>query len=161
VKCIGCHANDETLLGRQPTAFHSTIGHCASCHGEHRGTDALLTGMDHTKLAKIGLTLQERTAADHEQKQTLDQLLTWLRPHRPLASASSQQPVMALEQRLDCRGCHATRDRHVGLFGQECAACHGTATWKIAEFRHPSPRSLDCAQCHQAPPSHYMEHFNM
>ena len=30
-----------------------------------------------------------------------------------------------------------------------------------AEFRHPSPRSLECAQCHQAPPSHYMMHFEM
>jgi hypothetical protein len=33
--------------------------------------------------------------------------------------------------------------------------------WAIPEFRHPSPRSTDCAQCHQAPPSHYMEHFHM
>lgn len=30
-----------------------------------------------------------------------------------------------------------------------------------AEFRHPSPRSFDCAQCHQAPPSYYMKHFAM
>jgi hypothetical protein len=33
--------------------------------------------------------------------------------------------------------------------------------WTIPEFRHPSPRSTDCVQCHQAPPSHYMEHFHM
>src|SRR5205823_4468357 len=31
----------------------------------------------------------------------------------------------------------------------------------ITEFRHPSAASQSCAQCHQAPPSHYMEHFHM
>jgi len=30
-----------------------------------------------------------------------------------------------------------------------------------AEFCHPSLRSLECAQCHQAPPSHYMMHLEM
>ena len=33
--------------------------------------------------------------------------------------------------------------------------------WNIAEFKHPSPKSRDCVQCHQAPPSHYKMHFNM
>jgi len=47
------------------------------------------------------------------------------------------------------------------LFGRECGACHATATWKIAGYQHPSPRSEACAQCHQPPPSHYMGHFHM
>lgn len=62
---------------------------------------------------------------------------------------------------LDCFGCHATRDRHFGYFGKECAECHVTATWKIAGYLHPSPRSTDCTQCHKPPPSHYMMHFSM
>jgi hypothetical protein len=57
--------------------------------------------------------------------------------------------------------CHQTKDRHLGLFGTDCASCHATSKWTVAEFRHPSATSQSCAQCHQAPPSHYMMHFEM
>ena len=40
VKCISCHANNDTLLQRQPTAFHVNIGNCAQCHFEHQGATA-------------------------------------------------------------------------------------------------------------------------
>ncbi|MDH8222619.1 cytochrome C, partial [Klebsiella pneumoniae] len=60
---------------------------------------------------------------------------------------------------LDCASCHSNREPHRDLFGRECGNCHETATWRIAGFLHPSPASKDCAQCHQAPPSHYMMHF--
>lgn len=36
--------------------------------------------------------------------------------------------------------------------------CHELWSWRIARFLHSSPTSKDCAQCHQAPLSHYMEH---
>lgn len=62
---------------------------------------------------------------------------------------------------LDCVSCHSNREPHRGLFGRDCAGCHGVESWRIAQFLHPSPASRDCAQCHQAPPSHYMEHFIM
>lgn len=62
---------------------------------------------------------------------------------------------------LDCYLCHGNKDRHLGFFGEDCAKCHGTDKWTIPEYRHPSPNSMDCAQCHQAPPSHYMMHFKM
>lgn len=151
VKCIGCHANNETLLQRQPTAFHVNIGNCAQCHIEHQGANARLTSMDHVSLAQIGL----------KQKQAADQLVTWVRQVTMPASVPNQSSLTALEMTLNCASCHSTKDRHIGLFGRDCAACHGTTKWTIAEFRHPSPRSVDCAQCHQAPPSHYMEHFEM
>src|ERR1041385_617233 len=62
---------------------------------------------------------------------------------------------------LDCATCHSNREPHRGLFGRECGSCHQQDSWKIAGALHPSPTSKDCAQCHQAPPSHYMEHFVM
>lgn len=34
-------------------------------------------------------------------------------------------------------------------------------TNSIARCLHSSPTSKDCAQCHQGPPSHYMEHSVM
>jgi hypothetical protein len=69
--------------------------------------------------------------------------------------------IAPLEATLNCAACHATKDRHFGLFGRDCAQCHATVLWTIREFRHPSPQSTDCAQCHQALPSHYMGHFHM
>lgn len=62
---------------------------------------------------------------------------------------------------LDCQSCHVFKDRHQKFFGEECATCHVTSTWKIARFLHPSPRSTECAQCHKPPPSHSMMHFKM
>ncbi|MBB6125585.1 class III cytochrome C family protein [Sphingobium subterraneum] len=62
---------------------------------------------------------------------------------------------------LDCLSCHAPIDRHKGYFGKDCASCHQTSSWKIPGYLHPSPRSTECSQCHKAPPSHYMMHFQM
>lgn len=160
-KCIGCHANNASLLQRQPTSFHANIGDCAQCHIEHQGVNARLTVMDHSTLARIGLRLLDRAPSDSEAKQTATELLTWVRQGPMFPLGANESPVATLEMTLNCSSCHSTKDRHVGLFGRECATCHGTTQWTIAEFRHPSPRSVDCAQCHQAPPSHYMEHFAM
>ena len=72
-------------------------------------------------------------------------------------------PTSQSEQRagLECVNCHSNRDSHRELFGRDCAACHRTDRWQVADYVHPSVTSKDCAQCHQAPPSHYMEHFVM
>ena len=147
-KCIGCHAGNESLLQRQPTAFHASISKCAVCHIEHQGTDANLRVMNHEALARIGANLiPEGTSIPNQTSVPL------LPENHPLVSP--------LEARLDCASCHATKDKHFGLFGQNCASCHATTQWTIPAFQHPSPRSTDCAQCHQAPPSHYMMHFEM
>jgi hypothetical protein len=81
-------------------------------------------------------------------------------PHTQLLSSLLNKSP-ADSEKLDCFSCHSNRSPHRDLFGQECAACHTTATWRIAGFKHPSPSSTECAQCHQAPPSHYMGHFHM
>lgn len=147
-KCIACHANNESLLQRQPTAFHANIGNCAACHIEHQGANANLRVMNHEALARIGINIMPEGAdvSSHSKNPLLP-------ASHPLVSPS--------EARLDCASCHATKDKHFGLFGQNCASCHATTQWTIPAFQHPSPRSTDCAQCHQAPPSHYMEHFSM
>lgn len=161
VKCVACHATNERLLQRQPTAFHSSIGNCRECHAEHQRVDARPTAMDHATLAKIGLRILNKAAPDSEQKQVGSQLLSWMRLHGSEPTAANHPQITAIEMTLDCWSCHSTKDRHSQFFGRDCAACHGTTQWTIAGFRHPSPRSIDCAQCHQAPPSHYMEHFRM
>ncbi|WP_077923856.1 cytochrome c3 family protein [Spirosoma sp. 209] len=147
-KCISCHADNKELLGRQPTAFHATIGNCASCHVEHLGVDANLRVMDHKALARIGnkLFASARKTPNSSGKAMLP-------AGHPLLSA--------LEADLNCAGCHSTKDPHFGLFGPDCASCHAATEWTISAFQHPSPRSTECVSCHQAPPSHYMMHFEM
>ena len=147
--CIVCHANNESLLQRQPTSFHASISSCKECHLEHQGRGNLATDMNHVVLAEIGLRQLKDDDVDSE-------LLTWSK-----LWAAPHAHITPEETVLNCATCHSNDDRHFQLFGHDCAQCHATDRWTIAEFRHPSPSSMDCVQCHQAPPSHYMMHFKM
>ena len=155
-RCIACHANDESILQRQPTSFHASISSCQECHWEHQGRASRMTQMDHRALVRIGLRQLGVGKADSENQAIRLQLGDWLRHGAP-----SHDRITAEEAILDCAACHANDDRHFKLFGQDCAACHATDRWTVPEYRHPPPSSMDCAQCHQAPPSHYMKHFTM
>ncbi len=160
--CIVCHANNEYLLQRQPTAFHADVSSCKECHLEHQALGRRPTVMDHEALSEIGLRqLGSDPAPDSENNLIRRQLLSWLKPAQAAGSSALAPRITPLESILDCATCHLNDDRHFKLFGRDCAQCHATDTWTIPEFRHPSPRSMDCAQCHQAPPSHYMQHFKM
>ncbi|WP_423838885.1 hypothetical protein [Symmachiella dynata] len=155
-KCIVCHANNESLLQRQPTAFHSSISSCTECHLEHQGIEHRPTNMSHEALARIGLQQLNEDATDTENRALATHLATWAG-----GSAPPHPHISIVESTLNCVTCHGNDDHHFKLFGQDCAQCHATEFWTIPEFRHPSATSMDCAQCHQAPPSHYMMHFKM
>ena len=154
VNCIACHANNAALLQRQPTAFHADIATCTPCHIEHMG-EHIPTKMDHVALAHIGLSRLEQGNPSDPQSRRIRQHLN---ENRLLTENAN---ISALEATLNCATCHATKDRHRGFFGNDCASCHAVAKWTIPGFRHPSPNSQDCVQCHQAPPSHTMMHFTM
>lgn len=162
-KCIACHANNESVLQRQPTAFHEEIGSCRECHLEHRGVARSPTDMDHTAVATIGLRQLKNTQQAAENNDALqNQLLAWIEQNETEDRFPSLHPdITPSEAVLNCAACHSNDDRHFKLFGSDCAQCHSTNKWTIPAFRHSSPRSTDCAQCHQAPPSHYMGHFRM
>lgn len=155
-KCISCHANNESLLQRQPTSFHASVSSCTECHLEHQGFGEQPTNMDHMALARIGLRQLETGATDTEMASARAYLNAWNRNGR-----ASHSGISVLEATLDCKTCHSNDDRHFDLFSKDCAQCHATDRWAIPGFRHPPPSSMDCAQCHQAPPSHYMMHFSM
>ena len=57
--CIVCHANNEALLQRAPTAFHGSIGSCKECHTEHGGAIGHPIAMDRAALARIGYPASE------------------------------------------------------------------------------------------------------
>ncbi|MBI2798700.1 MAG: class III cytochrome C family protein [Gammaproteobacteria bacterium] len=155
--CTACHANAERLLGRQPTAFHASIEECAACHIEHQPTNLRPLVMDHVALAKVGArTLARASRSDADSAATLKSLETWLRIQRP-----EQLDANSTREALNCAGCHDRRDPHFKRFGSDCAQCHGLESWIIAGYQHPSSRSKECVQCHQPPPSHFMEHFSM
>ena len=161
--CIVCHANSTALLQRQPTAFHANIGACADCHVEHRGIREKLAVMDHTAFSRIGLRqLKNNPDPETEDRLAASHFLRWInQQERQVPAGQGHTGLTPEETILECAACHGNKDRHVGLFGQDCAQCHGSVAWTIPEFRHPPPTSMDCAQCHQAPPSHYMMHFKM
>ena len=161
--CIVCHANNQTLLQRQPTAFHAHVGSCSECHPEHRGVHERPIVMDHAALSRIGLRqLKNNPDPETEDRLTSAHFLRWINQQdRKVTSGKGRTGLTPQEMILNCAACHGSKDRHFGLFGQDCAQCHATAKWTIPEFRHPAPSSMDCAQCHQAPPSHYMMHFKM
>ena len=144
INCSASHANNTELLTSQTTAFHASISACRGCHAEHLGDDHIPIAMDHLVLSRLG-------------RERLPEALQAL----PAVLAPAHARITSEETALDCAGCHANQDPHRTLFGADCASCHSTSLWSIAEFRHPSALSTDCAQCHQAPPSHYMMHFRM
>jgi len=151
--CITCHATAAGDLAKQPTAFHAYIQDCRGCHVEHAGA-ARSIRMDHDALLRIGW---HSAGTEHRRhpgvsRQMVDDIAAYL--GMPISAAAEINA-------LNCASCHSNQDPHKQLFGRECADCHTTVTWRIASFLHPSPTSRDCAQCHQAPPSHYMEHFKM
>lgn len=153
--CVTCHISDAVTLAKQSTAFHATIGECKGCHIEHQGVDARPIKMDHSVLAELGLRAAHAGAIPGQPATpgtaALGHFLAGLTGHGPAREDAA----------LDCVSCHGFRDKHQALFGQQCADCHATESWKIAGFLHPSPKSQDCNQCHQPPPSHYMMHFGM
>ena len=154
--CIVCHADNKTVLQREPSAFHAEINACTDCHREHQGRVPGITQMNHAALARIGF----KQLKSEPQPAGVDvaKIKRWLED----SSATPHAPQLQREESLlNCATCHATKDRHRGLFGSDCAQCHATTKWTVPEFRHPSSASLSCAQCHQAPPSHYMMHFKM
>ena len=155
--CTTCHANDERLLGRQPTAFHASIQECAACHIEHQRTNVRPLVMDHVELAKVGArTLARASQKDSDSAATLKSLETWFNIRSP-----EQLDAKSAREALNCAGCHDRRDPHFKLFGGDCAQCHGLNSWTVPGYQHPSPQSKECSQCHKPPPSHLMEHFSM
>jgi hypothetical protein len=135
---------------------------CEACHTPVRGVEAAACISCH---ATDAVTLARQSTAFHATIGTCTachvEHLGGVRPTRMDHEVLKTVGRRDGGQELDCFACHSNRSPHRDLMGRDCAECHGTVTWKVAGFRHPSPSSIDCAQCHQAPPSHYMHHFHM
>lgn len=153
-QCILCHANNESVLIRQPTAFHADVQECSTCHTEHQGVNGPPTTMDHSLL--FDLAKNESLFSGQISKN--DFALTHLK--KLVAIQGSKNNLLTEnEALLQCSSCHENDDKHFKLFGKNCGDCHATLSWTLANYVHPSSNSTDCSQCHQAPPSHYKPHY--
>lgn len=160
--CVACHANDVHIIQRQPTAFHADVAECVSCHKEHKGKLASISEMNHEGLVDTGFLMLPNNAVKFDEgSERLNLLKSMLSNGRKVDPMFVHQDVSPKEALLNCSQCHGNDDRHFGLFGVDCVQCHSTTQWSLPEFIHPSNRSMDCNQCHEAPPSHYMQHFKM
>jgi hypothetical protein len=148
VGCVSCHANNELLLKRQPTAFHANVTSCKECHREHQGGLKPPLLMDHEALARIGVRLLKNETGKVLTKNELK--LVRMNSH-------DSHPT----SKLNCVNCHSNQDVHQQLFGTSCISCHSTTSWRIEAYKHPSVNDRQCMQCHQPPPSHSMGHFTM
>lgn len=158
--CIACHANNKTLLQNPPTAFHANLKSCVQCHVEHQGGNRAPSQMNHAALADMGMDELARNGVLGAARR--DHIAAWVGQHSGHAALPPGHPtVTPQEAALNCFSCHATQDRHREKFGKSCIECHTTTEWNIPAFKHPSPTSTSCNQCHTAPPSHYMMHFKM
>lgn len=150
--CIACHSTAAVNLAKQSTAFHASIQDCRGCHVEHQAASRPIR-MDHAALLHIGShSMESSPSRPPVSRQMVEDMAAFL---------GMRMSRQAENVNLNCATCHSTRDPHRELFGRQCSGCHETTTWRVAGFLHPSPTSRDCAQCHQAPPSHYMMHFEM
>lgn len=138
--CEDCHAAitaartaGEGLHGRLLSVA------CTQCHQEHGG-------------AAINLFQQ---AVDNFSQAQHDQLIRLEGAHVGPACEDCHAEGRFAGTPTDCHGCHAEPVVHTGLFGVDCAACHGVEAWQPARLtRHVFP--LDhggmgqnpCAVCH-------------
>lgn len=139
--CTACHTPGKGIESKN----------CIVCHADNLAVLQRQPTAFHSEIAEC--------SACHLEHQGRLPRITQM-DHAALARIGSQQ-VKTGETSLNCATCHQTKDRHNGLFGNDCAQCHTTEKWTIPDFRHPSSASQSCVQCHQAPPSHYMMHFKM
>ena len=148
------------ILQRQPTAFHADVGSCKECHTEHRGRHAEMTAMDHNALAKIGRSqLEEATNASDDESAAL---LRWLKQAgtgnaKPVPSAFVHPALSNVERTLNCASCHSNDDQHFNSSATTVPPATKLKNGTSPSSATPPPRLKDCAQCHQAPPSHYMD----
>jgi hypothetical protein len=141
--CLDCHTKVAEDLA-QHTGFHGRApgvanARCRDCHGEHRGRDADVIGLD-------------RAAFDHRATdyplRGAHLRLACERCH-PAGKAFREAPTA-------CVACHREDDAHAGQLGEDCGACHTDAAWGPARFDHATTdfplvgehRDVACGLCH-------------
>lgn len=149
--CVWLFLYDEAAQPGSLSGYHSDVEKCEACHEPWKGVTDKQCLSCHDLQDALSLRKEIRF---HEAG---TRCLTCHKEHRMLGETISDMKHTVLHEDLLCTDCHF--DRHDGLFGPECRACHGITTWKIPGYRHPEAGRRDCFKCHKAPASHYDERF--
>ena len=146
ILCLDCHKEVRKDVDHQQ-GFHGRFKEqqeCKECHTDHKGRAENIAPL-------------AEPAFDHEQTDF------------PLSGAHANQKkveckachtpkVKYRDTPSDCYGCHKKDDKHKGVYGEKCAACHGENDWKTITFDHDihthyplrgKHRTTTCASCHK------------
>ncbi|MCP5181890.1 MAG: cytochrome C [Pseudomonadales bacterium] len=139
--CLDCHepVADDRKSGQGLHGQAAVTGEpCRTCHVEHRGREADITGLnpdvfDH---ASTGFDLTGG--------------------HQALACSGCHKGGAKFREAPNaCAGCH--EDAHRGQLGEACEDCHVTRAWREARFDHAAKTDFSltgahaqatCAACH-------------
>jgi len=174
--CESCHeASDwsSSLFDHADTAFELHDAHadlnCSGCHKDSVETELPLDcggchALDDNHLGQLGgdcATCHAQT--DWHANIAFDHDLSSF-PLTGMHATVSCEGCHASEQFHDaptgCVDCHAGDDAHEGSLGTDCAGCHTSNEWPVAEFDHGqqtgfaldgSHAALGCADCHRDP----------
>jgi len=141
--CLDCH-DDVAADQRARHRFHglhpaAASADCRTCHGEHRGRQADLLGLDREVFEHA------RTAFPLEGG------------HVGVACAACHAVGKRFREAPSaCADCHGDADPHRGGMGSDCAKCHDVGGWQQARFDHAKTRfplagrhaEVRCAVCH-------------
>jgi hypothetical protein len=143
--CLTCHklvaddlAGQTGFHGRNPLALN---GQCRSCHPDHKGRRADISG------------LSEATF-DHSQT---DYPLRGR--HETVNCGQCHLPEVARRDApADCVTCHRAEDLHGDSMSDDCSQCHEETSWRTTRFDHVTTqypltgahKVASCAGCHVA-----------
>jgi hypothetical protein len=142
--CFACHAeiggdftSGNGFHGRYPGVKNAE---CSTCHAEHEGRNADITGLDierfehvHTDFPLLGAHADAACTDCHA------------------ADAAYRDAPR------QCADCHASDDVHLGTLGPTCSSCHAETDWRRSLFDHDGARfaltgkhvDAVCGDCHE------------
>jgi len=169
--CSACHVTsgwanvtfDHKTTGFPLAGSHATVA-CASCHinGRYAGTPTNCFAC-HAARDKHGGQFGTDCGSCHKPTTWGDVSFNHNNTAFPLTGSHTSVLCTACHVNgvykgtpKNCFACHASRDKHNGQFGTDCAACHVTSSWANATFDHNNTSfpligkhtNLSCTKCH-------------
>lgn len=142
--CSECH--------QQNTAFREAPGDCKGCHENDSPHASNVTQECDQCHEPTGWKAAE---FDHSSTQFLLD-----NKHADVACASCHINSEFAEITVECAGCHALDDVHLGINGRECNDCHTSKSWDTTTFDHDIDTDFKlkgqhadtkCESCHIKP----------
>ena len=154
-KLEGAHADVACEACHSEGVFQGTPQECYACHEQddaHNGQFGQDCAQCHTAEGWQGAKFDHSLAAFQ---------LTGAHQAVPCAECHTNNVFRGTPQ--ECSACHTEPGYHLGLFGNDCLACHDTSAWMPAlfdrphtfPFNHGESGLSDCQVCHPSSLSTY------